>query len=156
MKKILTLIIGFVLAAVLASPRCDNFSPPSAEAGESSASLYKRLGGYDAIAAVVDAFLGRAAADKQLARFLTGLSADSKKRLRQHIVDQICEATGGPCIYTGRPTKAAHAGLGITESDWQTTVDHLTAILNELRVPEREKNDFFALVATLKPEIVEK
>jgi hemoglobin len=125
MKRIFTLVIGFALAAVLAIPRYDNFSVSSAEAGESNASLYKRLGGYDSIAAVVDAFLGRAAADKQLSRFLTGLSADSKKRLRQHIVDQICEATGGPCVYTGRSTKAAHAGLGITESDWQTTVDHL-------------------------------
>jgi hemoglobin len=156
MKKILTLIIGFALASLLANPLYDHLSAQSAEAGESSALLYKRLGGYDAIAAVVDAFLARAVADKQLSRFLVGLSVDSKKRLRQHIVDQICEAAGGPCVYTGRPTKAAHAGLGITDSDWQTTVDHLTAILNGLRVAEREKNDFFALVSTLKTDIVEK
>lgn len=119
-------------------------------------SLYKRLGGYDAIAAVVDDFLGRAAADKDLSRFLTGLSADSKKRLRQHIVDQLCEATGGPCFYTGRSTKAAHAGLGITEKDWKITVDYLVAIMDKLKVPEKEKNDFLALASTLKGDIVEK
>lgn len=123
---------------------------------KSGPSLYKRLGGYDAIAAVVDDFLGRAAADKQLSRFLVGLSADSKKRLRQHIVDQLCEATGGPCMYTGRSTKAAHAGLGITESDWQITVNHLSAIMDKLKVPEKEKNDFLALATTLKKDIVEK
>ncbi|MGH7775072.1 MAG: group I truncated hemoglobin [Candidatus Binatia bacterium] len=119
-------------------------------------SLYKRLGGYDAIAAVVDDFLGRAANDKQLSRFLVGLSTESKKRLRQLIVDQFCEATGGPCIYTGRSTKAAHAGLGITESDWQITVKYLSAILDQYKVPQKEKNDFLALASTLKADIVEK
>lgn len=61
-----------------------------------SETLYKRLGGYDAIAAVVDDFFGRAANDKQLSRFLIGLSSDSKTKLRQLIVDQLCEATEGP------------------------------------------------------------
>lgn len=121
-----------------------------------TASLYKRLGGYDAIAAVVDDFLGRAANDKQLSRFLVGLSTESKKRLRQLIVDQLCEATGGPCFYTGRSTKAAHAGLGITESDWQVTVNYLAAIMDRFGVPQKEKGEFLALASTLKPDIVEK
>jgi hemoglobin len=121
-----------------------------------SATLYKRLGGYDAIAAVTDEFLARAASDKQLSRFLVGLSNDSKRRLRQLIVDQLCEATGGPCFYTGRSTKVAHAGLGITESDWQLTVKHLAAILDKFKVPEKEKNDFLALASSLRGDIVEK
>jgi hemoglobin len=119
-------------------------------------SLYKRLGGYDAIAAVVDDFLGRAGSDKQLSRFLVGLSTESKKKLRQLIVDQLCEATGGPCLYTGRSTKAAHAGLGITESDWQVTVKYLAAIMNKFGVPQKERDEFLALASTLKGDIVEK
>ena len=121
-----------------------------------SATLYKRLGGYDAIAAVTDEFITRATNDKQLSRFLVGLSTESKKRLRKLIVDQLCEAAGGPCIYTGRSTKAAHAGLGITESDWQLTVKHLAAILDKFKVPEKEKNEFLALASSLKGDIVEK
>ncbi|HEY1375138.1 MAG TPA: group 1 truncated hemoglobin, partial [Candidatus Binatia bacterium] len=117
---------------------------------------YKRLGGYDAIAAVSDDFIGRLAADKQLSRFLVGMSADSQKRLRQHVVDQLCQATGGPCIYTGRPMKTAHAGLGITESDWQLTVKHLVASLDKFKVPDKEKQEFLALASSLKPDIVEK
>ena len=73
--------------------------------------LYKRLGGYDALAAVTDDFLGRLAADQQFGRFFVGHSADSIKRIRQLIVDQLCAATGGPCVYTGRDMKTAHAGL---------------------------------------------
>lgn len=103
-----------------------------------------------------DDFIGRLAADKQLNRFLVGLSADSQKRLRQNVVDQLCQATGGPCLYIGRPMKTAHAGLGITESDWQLTVNHLVASLDKFKVPEKEKNEFLALASSLKADIVEK
>ncbi len=63
-------------------------------------SLYQRLGGYDAIAAVVDDFIKRLASDERFTKFFTGFSNDSKKRLRQHILDQFCAAAGGPCVYT--------------------------------------------------------
>ena len=81
------------------------------QAAEMGETLYKRLGGYDAIAAVSDDFIGRLAADKQLNRFLVGLSADSQKKLRQHVVDQLCEATGGPCKYSGKSMPEAHKGM---------------------------------------------
>ena len=87
-------------------------------AEQSSATLYARLGGYDAIAAVVDDFIGRLAGDKRFERFFAGFSDDSKKRLRQHILDQFCVAAGGPCVYMGRDMKTTHKGLGITEADW--------------------------------------
>lgn len=65
-------------------------------------SLYQRLGGYDAIAAVVDDFIGRLIADPQATRFFVGHSTDSKQRIRQLVVDQLCAATGGPwCISDG-------------------------------------------------------
>ncbi len=119
-------------------------------------SLYERLGGYNAITAVVDDFMARQVADPQLARFFVGHSTDSKRRIRQLIVDQLCEATGGPCIYTGRDTKTTHAGLGITESDFQVGVKLLTATLDKFKVPQKEKEDVFAAVSGLKKDIVEK
>jgi len=117
-------------------------------------SLYKRLGSYDAIAAVVDDFIGRLVADKQLSRFFTGASDDSKKRIRQHLVEQICQATGGPCFYTGRSMKASHEGLGITESDWNAGVADLVATLEKFKVPQREKDELLGAVSSLKPDIV--
>src|ERR1700745_2648289 len=81
-------------------------------------SLYKRLGGYDAIAAVTDDFIGRLATDKQLSRFFVGHSESSLKLIRQHVVDFLCNATGGPCVYTGRDMKTSHKGMGITKADW--------------------------------------
>lgn len=119
-------------------------------------SLYERLGGYNAIAAVVDDFVGRLIADKQFERFFAGHSTDSKKRIRQHIVDQFCAAAGGPCIYTGRTMKDSHAGLGITEADWDAAAKHLVATLDKFKVGEQEKKDLLAFVSSLKNDIVEK
>ena len=118
-------------------------------------SLYQRLGGYDAIAAVTDDFIGRLAADKQLARFLQGHSKDSLGKIRQLVVDQICAATGGPCVYIGRDMKTAHQGMGISESDWNAAVADLTASLDKFKVPDKEKNELLGAVATLKNDIVE-
>ena len=156
MRGKLALKVGLVILAVTL---CGTFSPESpAQAQSSSAapSLYKRLGGYDAIAAVTDDFLGRLAADKQMSRFFVGVSADSLRKLRQHVVDQLCEVSGGPCYYFGRSMKTVHAGLGITESDWQITVKHLTATMDKFKVPDKERNEILTLFASLKSDIVEK
>lgn len=118
--------------------------------------LYKRLGGYDAIAAVTDDFLTRLATDKTLSRFFIGHSDDSKKKIRQHIVDMVCMATGGPCAYGGRDMKTSHKGLGITEADWNVSVNHFVATLNKFNVPKKEQDELIAIVATTKKDIVEK
>jgi len=153
-KSSLHLSLGF-LALLLVSSCAWSASAQSA-AAQPASTLYKRLGGYDAIAAVTDDFIGRLAGDKQLSRFLVGLSADSQKRLRQHVVEQLCEATGGPCFYIGRTMKASHAGLGVTEADWQATVKHLAAALDKFKVTEKEKSELLAIASSLKADIVEK
>jgi len=129
-----------------------SFPMPPPAAGEQS--LYKRLGGYDAIAAVVDDFLGRLLSDAQLKRFFAGTSTDSARRIRQLVVEQICAATGGPCFYTGRATRTAHEGLSITEADWQSSVNHLVATLDKFNVPEREKNEVLGAISEMKKDIV--
>lgn len=127
------------------------------EADASSArSLYQRLGGYDAIAAVIDEFIKRMDGDPKMHRFLAGLSKDSAGKLRQHIVDQVCAAAGGPCIYTGRDMKTSHKGMGISEDDWNTAAGHLVASLDKFNVPATEKNDLLAIVSSVKADIVEK
>ena len=118
--------------------------------------LYKRLGGYDALAAVTDDFIGRLASDAQLKRFFAGHSQDSLGRMRQLIVDQLCAATGGPCVYVGRDMKTVHTGLGITEADWQSSVKHLVATLDKFKVPQKEKDEVLGAISGFKKDIVEK
>lgn len=119
-------------------------------------SLYARLGGYDAIALVVDEFITRLATDKRFERFFSGFSDDSKMRLRQHILDQFCKAAGGPCVYTGRDMRTTHKGLGITEAEWDAAAKHLVGAMDKYKVPQAEKDELMAFVATQKKDIVEK
>jgi len=119
-------------------------------------SLYTRLGGYNAIAAVTDDFIGRLAADKQVSRFFVGHSQDSLMKIRQHVVEFLCNATGGPCVYMGRDMKTSHKGMGITESDWDLSVKALVATLDKFKVPEKEKGEVLGAVGPLKAQIVEK
>ena len=118
-------------------------------------SLYVRLGGYDALAAVTDDFIGRLATDKTLAHFFAGHSKDSLGKIRQLVVDQLCAATGGPCVYIGRDMKAAHQGMGISEGNWNAAAGHLTATLEKFRVPEKEKNEVLGAISSFKNDIVE-
>ncbi len=122
---------------------------------KSQESLYKRLGGYDAIAAVTDDFVGRLIMNKDMSRFFTGTSDDSKMRIRQHIIDFFCMKTGGPCGYTGRSMKDSHKGLMISESDWNIAAGLLVETLDKFKVPEKEKNEFLGLVIETKSDIVE-
>ena len=143
-------LLVFVISCGASS---DTAGQASAQPG---ASLYKRLGGFDAIAAVVDDFVPRLVSDPQLGRFFVGHGNDSKGRIRQLAAELVCQATGGPCVYIGRPVKAAHAGLGIAESDWQTTVKHFVATLDKFKVPQKEKDELLAIVSGLKTDIVDK
>ena len=127
-----------------------------AQAAAPQPSLYKRLGGYDAIAAVTDDFIGRLATDKQLARFFAGHSEDSLKKIRQHVVDQLCAATGGPCVYTGRDMMTAHAGLGISKADWERSNKRFGETLAKFKVPDKEQKDLAAAIAPLEKVIVDK
>ncbi len=132
------------------------FAAPALAQQAAAPTLYKRLGGYDAIAAVTDDFLGRLATDPQFKPFFTGHSTDSIKKIRQNIVDQLCAATGGPCDYVGRDMKTAHAGLGITQKDWDASVKLLVATLDKFNVPVKEKDEVLSAIDGLKKDIVEK
>jgi hemoglobin len=159
MKKLLPLMLAIfvlLLGAEMSFSQMAATTPKTAAPAPMQKSLYERLGGYDAIAAVSDDFIGRLGKSKILGRFVVGLSDDSKKKLRQHFVDFICNVTGGPCLYLGRDMKTAHTGLGINEKDWAEGVKLLGETLDHFKVPMPEKNEVVGAVASLKKDIVEK
>lgn len=119
-------------------------------------SLYARLGGYAALAAVTDDFLAREVKDPAIAPFFKGLEARDVQRIRQHIVDQLCAVTGGPCFYPGKDMKAVHAEMEITNDVWNTFTGHIGETLAAFKVPERERNELVVIVQSLKKDIVNK
>jgi hemoglobin len=116
-------------------------------------SLYERLGGKDAIVAVVDDFVARVAGDARINGFFAHANIP---RLKQMLVDQICQASGGPCTYTGRDMKSSHAGMGISGADFDAMLADLAASLDKFKVGDREKSELLGALAPLKKEIVEK
>jgi hemoglobin len=116
------------------------------------ASLYERLGGLDAITAVVESFSARCAGDDRI----NGKFARTDiPRLRKMLVDQICEATGGPCTYTGRDMRATHDGMGVTAGEFDALVEDLVATLDEFNVPKPEQDELLGLLGPMRSEIVE-
>lgn len=130
-------------------------SAPKQEATKQEAapeqSLYQRLGGKDAIVAVVDDFVGNVAADKRInARFAN----TDIPRLKEKLVEQICAGTGGPCAYTGRDMRTTHEGMNITKAEFDALVEDLVKSLNKFKVPEREQNDLLAILGPMQKDIV--
>jgi hemoglobin len=117
--------------------------------------LYRRLGGYDVIAAVIDDMFAALRADPAFTRFGAGRSIDSHNRTRQLLVDQMCQLSGGPCIYIGRDMKTSHHGLGITPADWTANMTHAEAALRAHEIPDTERAEFLALFERYRDEIVE-
>ena len=119
-------------------------------------SLYERLGGYDAINAVVNNLLPRLKVDQRLGRFWQNRGSDGVEREKQFLRDFLCSSAGGPLYYTGRDMATSHRGMGISESDWTSFIGHLNATLDEFQVPELEKSQVVGFIESTKAEIVEK
>jgi hemoglobin len=118
-------------------------------------SLYKRLGGYDVIAAFTDQWLGQVLGDSALAPYFRGMSNDTKGKARQLIVDFIAASTGGPTIYTGRDMKTLHEGLGISRGEYDILVRHAATTLDALGVGGREKDEVLTWLASLESDTIE-
>jgi hemoglobin len=141
------LAFPLVLLAALLLGACQDMSmKPMAQK-----SLYERLGGKDAITAVVDDFVGNVAGDRRINGFFA--KADIP-RLKRNLVDQICSATGGPCVYTGKDMRTAHRGMGITDADFNALVEDLTKSLNKFNVPAKEQGELLGILGPLRAQIV--
>ncbi len=119
------------------------------------ATLYSRLGGYDAIAAVADDLLRRLTTDAQLNRFWQHRGEDGLRREKQLLIDFLCASAGGPLYYTGRDMASSHKGMRISEGDWTIFLNHLNATLDSFAVPERERSQVLVFVNSTKNDIVE-
>jgi hemoglobin len=152
MRKIRRTVIALSILAALAVTAAAQNKLTGTSAAPQEKSLYDRLGGLAAITAVVDDFIGRAATDDRIkAKF----AKTSVPRLRLHLIEQICAATGGPCKYTGLSMKKAHKGMKVTAGEFGALVEDLVAALDKFNVPAKEKNDLLGALGPMKADIVE-
>ena len=121
-------------------------------------SLYDRLGGTPGITAGVDEFVARVAADTRINRYFASVASDPSRlgAFKGKLVDQICQASGGPCKYTGKDMKSAHAGMGITGAEFDALVEDLVGALDRFKVGPREKEQLLGALGPMKTDIVER
>jgi hemoglobin len=115
-------------------------------------SLYERLGGLDAIKAVVGEFAARVLADERVNK---KFAKSDGARLTHYLVEQVCAATGGPCQYTGNNMKKTHKNMKVTAGEFNALVEDLVKALDKFNVPEAEKKELLGVLAPLKADIVE-
>lgn len=130
-------------------------SRPALGEAVTETSLYDRLGGYEAVSAVVDDFAGKLFEDPVVGARFFGMSDDSREGFRQKNKNLVCAATGGPCKIISRPAATTHGGLGIKASEFAIVAQHLVDTLNKFDVPEKEHNELMAIIGSLRPDIVE-
>lgn len=134
-------------------------APPGEDAATDvvgGATLYQRLGGYDVIAESVDDFLQRMSENDRLQHFLEGASEEDLRRVRQNVVDFLCQETGGPCFYTGQDMDEAHEGEGITAEDWDEASELMAETLDARGVQGELRDEIGGFIAGFRDDIVEK
>ena len=144
-------VSGWALAGLLLAAAGCTYDGGMTQKSAMTPTLFERLGGKGAITAVVEDFVGRVAADK---RINGKFALANIPRLKMLLVEQICAASGGPCTYTGRDMKTAHAGMGITGAQFDALVEDLVATLDKFKVPAREKNELLSVLGPMKSDIV--
>jgi len=131
-------------------------APPAADAKKDAPkekSLYDRLGGKDAIKKVVHEFVGIVVKDDRIKKFFAKTNGPKLEGL---LVDQVCEATGGPCKYKGKSMADAHKGMKVTDADFTALVEDLTKALDKFKVPDKEKTELLTALGGMKGDIVGK
>lgn len=149
MLRISSLLLICIFTAFAACEKEEPLADPT---------LYERLGGINAISAVVDQFITNVVGDNVInARFAETVANPSRAQLlRNNLIDQICAGAGGPCQYKGKNMVEAHTGMNITEAEFNALVGDLVAALNSLNVPKQEQDDLLAILGPMKTDIVGK
>jgi len=146
-------LLGLALMLANTSPAGGQGQPAG---GQGQRTLYERLGGYTAISAVVNDFADRLFADPKIGKYFVGMGTDTREMFKQKNKNLVCNVTGGPCKVISRPAKTVHAGLGITDAEFDIVVGHLSEVLDKYKVPAAEHKELMAIIATLRKDIVER
>ena len=144
-------VVGLVVSSVYL------FSRQSQPAGgHPQRTLYERLGGYNGISPVVDNFEDRLFVDPKVGKYFVGMGTDTRELFKQKTTNLVCNVTGGPCKVISRSAKTTHAGLGITDAEFDIVVGHLSEALDKYKVPVAEHKELMTIIETLRKDIVEK
>jgi hemoglobin len=117
-------------------------------------SLYERLGGKDAVASIVDSFLSNVTADKRVSKLFAKTTGPKLDHLKEMLSAQLCNASGGGCDYTGKSMKDAHAGMKITDAQFDAIIQDFTLALEEKQVAKDAEKEMLDKLTAMHDDIV--
>lgn len=153
---VLLLAVAVLVPAVaLAGDSMNTSATKTTNSSAKQKSLYTRLGGKKGITSVVNEFVTRIGADTRVNSFFAATTSDPARlaKFKQHFVEQLCQASGGPCKYTGKDMKTAHQGMKITTENFNAVVEDLTGALDKFKIGETEKNQLLGVLGPMKADI---
>lgn len=156
MKKATFSFFAGALAIGLLATSCKKEETTPEPTPTPTPSLYTRLGGDVAITAVTDQFIQNVLADPTIADNFAATGADPYRfqLFRERLIDQLCEATGGPYTYKGANMYDAHDGMNISDAEFGALVNALVAALDQFQVPDTEKNELLGILGPMQTDIV--
>lgn len=116
-----------------------------------SQSLYDRLGGKPALEAVVGELWALTSKDARINKYF---AKTDPKVFAGQLVDFLCQASGGPCVYKGKDMQSAHKGMKLTEGDFNALAENTAKALDKFKVPAKEKSEVLGMLTGLQPAVV--
>jgi hemoglobin len=137
---------------------------------KSNESLYQRLGGDPGIAKIVDDFVTRAMVDPRVNWTRQGVTTGYIRRksmtwnatpenvamLKKHMAQFLALATGGPSVYQGKQIQGTHAGMKITNAEFDAAIGDLKATLDKFQITNQDQKDLLSIVESTRVQVVEK
>jgi len=117
------------------------------------ATLFERIGGLPAVKAAVHEMVTNAMADARIKAFFAGIDM---VRVDKNLVDFVCSASGGPCVYNGKSMPKAHEGLNLKAEHFNALVEDLKKGLDKLKVPAAEQKELLAALAATRSDVLGK
>lgn len=139
MRSIANLAMPLLLAALLSS--CSQSNEPS---------LYMQLGGESGIAAITDGLLREIEQDQRIVHHFADTDI---ARFRRLLAEQLCELSGGPCVYSGGTMQESHTGFNISLADYDALVAGLINVMQQQNISISAQNQLLALLAPMYKDI---
>ena len=113
--------------------------------------IYERIGYQSGVETMVDYFLANVGSDNRV----NGRFTDTDMaQFRGYLIDQVCEATDGPCTYKGKSMREAHAGMGITEAEFGIIAGHFAAAMEQAGVSAGDHAAIMGVLSAMQDDIV--
>jgi len=144
-RQATTLVMVTLMALSIALSGCQSLAET-----DHQDSLYQQLGERAGIASIVEDLLYRIVEDERINEQFRGIDV---RQFHTNLTDQLCEISGGPCTYTGRPMREGHADMNVTDTQFNAMAENLILAMEENDVPTEAQNRLIKKLVPMYPQI---